>query len=149
MFLLPWNYRLTNEILWVSRIQVHNLRKWYEVQCTASRFNQKIYKFTHLFTWLIHLIFTYWLDYAIWNQVSSLLYYIILYLFYFLLDILNSVLNSIQSDPKSWIFSTIICWITFYIVKFYYKVKQYPNGPLPLPLIGNFLCKNFNNFLFN
>ena len=33
------------------------------------------------------------------------------------------ILNSIQSDPKSWIYSVIIGGITFYVVKFYYKVN--------------------------
>ena len=60
------------------------------------------------------------------------------------LDILNSVLNSIQSDPKSWIYSVIIGGITFYVIKFYYKVNQYPSDPLPLPFVGNLLSKNID-----
>ena len=61
----------------------------------------------------------------------------------FLLDILKSILNSISTDPKSWIYSLIIGWITFAIVKYYYKVGQHPSGPFPMPFIGNFLCKLF------
>ena len=59
-------------------------------------------------------------------------------------------MNSIQSDPKSWIYSFIIGGITFYVVKFYYKVKQYPSGPFPLPFIGNLFCKfYYNKYLYN
>ena len=29
--------------------------------------------------------------------------------------------------------------VTVYIVHFYWKVRKYPKGPFPLPLIGNLL----------
>ena len=84
---------------------------------------------------------------TIWYQVCCCCYQITLFIFIFILDILKSVLNSIENDPKSWIYSIIIGGITFYIVKFYYKVKQYPSGPFPLPIVGSLFSKKLNNTL--
>ena len=72
-----------------------------------------------------------------------------IFIFIFILEILKSVLNSIESDPKSWIYSIIIGGITFYIMKFYYKVKQYPSGPFSLPIVGSLFSKKLNNILIN
>ena len=49
--------------------------------------------------------------------------------------------DSLKSDPKSWIYSLVLGGIIYYVVKFYYKVKQYPSGPFPLPLIGSIYSK--------
>lgn len=51
--------------------------------------------------------------------------------------ILDLLLDSIKSDPKSWIYSLIFGGLIYYFVKFYYNIKQYPNGPIPLPIIGS------------
>ena len=50
--------------------------------------------------------------------------------------ILDLLLNSIKYDTKAWIYSLILGGLTYYIVKFYYNVKRYPSGPIPLPIIG-------------
>ncbi|XP_077553099.1 steroid 17-alpha-hydroxylase/17,20 lyase-like [Haemaphysalis longicornis] len=36
--------------------------------------------------------------------------------------------------------TTVIFLATFYVIRFYHKVSQYPKGPFPLPVIGNLLA---------
>lgn len=62
------------------------------------------------------------------------------------MHILKLILTSILNEPKSWIISILIATITYYIARFYYRVKQYPSGPFPLPFIGNVLS-NIHTFL--
>lgn len=50
-------------------------------------------------------------------------------------------IHSITNDPKSWAISASIGLVTFFVAKFYYKVRQYPSGPFPLPIAGNILSE--------
>ncbi|XP_075741313.1 cytochrome P450 1A4-like isoform X1 [Rhipicephalus microplus] len=35
--------------------------------------------------------------------------------------------------------TTVVFLVTYYVVRFYHKVSQYPKGPFPLPIVGNLL----------
>lgn len=45
----------------------------------------------------------------------------------------------VNCNLKSWVIASIIGFITYYLLKFYLKVKQYPPGPIPLPIVGTLL----------
>ena len=51
------------------------------------------------------------------------------------------LISIIFSDLKSSLISLVLGYIVYKIVKFYYHVSQLPPGPLPIPFMGNMLCK--------
>ncbi len=47
-------------------------------------------------------------------------------------------------DAKNCIITALIGLTTYYLVRFYMKMKSYPPGPIPLPIVGNILSKFIN-----
>ena len=56
-----------------------------------------------------------------------------------MLNVLNAL--NFSWDLTSWIIPTTIGFITFYLVRFYLSLKDYPAGPMPFPLEGNILSE--------
>jgi hypothetical protein len=56
---------------------------------------------------------------------------------------ITNIFNFITSDIRATILSVILGLIVYYLAKFYLKVLSLPSGPIPLPIIGNILCKSY------
>jgi hypothetical protein len=50
-------------------------------------------------------------------------------------------MDFITLDAKNCIITALIGLTTYYLVRFYMKMKSYPPGPIPLPIVGNILSK--------
>ncbi len=53
-------------------------------------------------------------------------------------------MDLIKFDTKNCIIAALIGLTTYYLVRFYMKMKSYPPGPIPLPIVGNILSKFIN-----
>lgn len=42
-----------------------------------------------------------------------------------------------------WLTTASVFLLFFYVIRFYRKVSKYPEGPFPLPLVGNILSEYF------
>ncbi len=59
---------------------------------------------------------------------------------------LANIFYLITFDIRATILSIILGLIVYYLAKFYLKVLSLPSGPIPLPFVGNILCKFYNFF---
>lgn len=40
----------------------------------------------------------------------------------------------------SWLTTTLVFLLSYFVARFYHKVSKYPKGPLPLPIVGNIVA---------
>lgn len=56
------------------------------------------------------------------------------------MTLVNTILVVINEfDWKSWLIASVFGFITYWIAKFYFKVRQFPSGPTPWPILGNII----------
>lgn len=58
-----------------------------------------------------------------------------------MMSIFNELLAYLKADIWTTVTSSLIGYLVFKLANFYWKVYSLPPGPIPIPFLGNTLCK--------